>query len=159
MHITNGQLNDIIEEPEESQNNERSSSLNSQNFRRILTNEENKNISESTVKSKEESASVSNFDKYTRIIKSSMVMKKGIIFYNERCLTLLALPRLYYISNGIEKDIELNPTTSIKKLNEKSFEIINYYPTTKTRIKTFTTQECEEWISSLRKVISSFDSE
>ena len=88
-----------------------------------------------------------------------MVMKKGIIFYNERCLTLLALPRLYYINNGIEKDIELNPTTSIKRLNEKSFEIINYYPTTKTKIKIFTAQECEEWISSLRKVISSFDSE
>ena len=55
MHITSGQLKDIIEEPEESQNNERSSNLNSQNFKRILTNEENKNISESTIKLKEKS--------------------------------------------------------------------------------------------------------
>ena len=158
MQITSSHLKDIIEEPEESQNNERSSSMNSQNLRRILTNEENKNCSDSTGKSKEGSAA-SNFDRYSKVIKSGLIKKKGIIFYNERYLTLLSIPRLYYLSNGIERDIELNPTTSIKKLSETWFEIINYYPTTKVRIKAFSEAECEEWITVIQKTILSLESE
>lgn len=98
-----------------------------------------------------------NLERYSRVIKSERVAKKGILFYNERVLTLIAAPRLSYLSNGIEKEIDLNPTTSICKPSVKTFEIINYYPTLKFKFRTKTEEECDEWVSILQKTILSLD--
>lgn len=154
-----GALNDILEEPEDYF--DRSSSLNSNNMRRMLSgsNEEFKVTSDLTKFSKEESGTLSNGAKYSKPLKTGKLYKKGMFFYNERVVTLSSTPRLFYVSHGVEKEIDLNPTTCIKQVMFNQFEIINYYPTTKYRFKTTTESECEEWIIYIKKAIQTIISE
>jgi hypothetical protein len=153
-----GELIDILEDPEEAQYFDRSSSMNSQNIRKFLSNDEIKFGSDLTNQySKEgESANASNFSK---VIKSGKIMKKGLIFYNERVMSLTSTPRLYYISGEVEKEIDLNMTTVVRQMGEKAFEITNYYPTTTIKFKTHTSAECEEWVVLIQKSIQNVCSE
>ena len=160
LHDQCGQLKDILEEPEESQWFDRSSSLNSQGIRRFLSNEELKITSDLTKNSRDgESGSMVNFGKNSRGVKSSKVLKKGLFFFNERVLTLTATPRLYYTSHGVDKEIDLNPTTSIRQLTNNQFEITNYYPTTRYRFKTTSEYDCEDWVVTLKKSVQTILSE
>lgn len=153
-------LKDIPEEPEGSQCFEHSSSFNSQTLRRYLSIEENKMTSDYTQKSGiGESFSLSNSRKNSNCIKTGQVLKKGLIFYNERILTLTTGPRLTYISHEVEKEIELNQTTSVRQLNTNMFEITNYYPTTKLKFKTVSDNDCEEWVLMLQKAVQAIASD
>ena len=151
IQANNNKLKDIIEVPEESLY-DRSPSINSQVFKRITSNEDLKCLYDPAIQSKDDSIS-NNLEKYSKIIKTGNIFKKGILFFNERVLTLIAIPKLYYISNGVEKIIDLNPTTTVKRINAKSFEIINYYPDIKFKFRTRKESECEEWVSILQNTV------
>lgn len=86
------------------------------------------------------------------IVKTGKVEKKGMIFFNERTLTLTSSPRLFYVSHGSERTIDLNPTTMVKQLPSSKFEITNYYPTTKYVFKAESESECEEWVLMLKNI-------
>ena len=146
-------LNDIKEDPEEYQNFEGSSSLQSNYVRKMLSNEEFKMSSNLTKHSKEEeSENYSQKEHKTSFcLKSSKIEKKGIFFFNERILTLKANSRLSYISHGIEKEIDLNPTTSVRQVTEFKFEITNHHPTTKYLFRTQSCADCEDWVLLIKR--------
>ena len=126
-------LKDIKEDPEEYQYMDGSSSINSTYLKRFLSNEEFKATSDLTKFSKEGEymSSLDSAQRNPAIIRSSKIEKKGIFFFNERVLTLTSTPKLMYLSKNVEKEIDLNPTTSIRQVAPTKFEITNYYPTTK----------------------------
>jgi len=129
-------------------------------MRRLLSHEEHKVTSDLTQKSREEnSGTFQNTERSIRNVKVSRVLKKGILLYNERILTLTSAPKLSYLSNGTEKAIELNSRTKVKQLGESYFEVITNKPVTKFRFKTFSAADCEEWVVLLQKIVQNFLSE
>jgi hypothetical protein len=133
-------LNDIKEDPEEYQDFDRSSSLNSNTLKKFLSNDDFKFSSESPSPkySNYGESGILSVPEYVNsyLVKTSKVAKKGMIFYNERILTLTTSSRLSYESHGYEKVIDLNPTTTIRQITNTKFEITNYYPTTKYLFRT-----------------------
>eukprot|EP00343_Euplotes_focardii_P000495 CAMPEP_0205799790 /NCGR_PEP_ID=MMETSP0205-20121125/1210_1 /ASSEMBLY_ACC=CAM_ASM_000278 /TAXON_ID=36767 /ORGANISM="Euplotes focardii, Strain TN1" /LENGTH=246 /DNA_ID=CAMNT_0053061753 /DNA_START=1185 /DNA_END=1925 /DNA_ORIENTATION=+ len=154
-------LKDIKEDPDEYQNFEGSSSINSNYLRRFLSNEEFKVSSDMTKFSKDNESRTSSYSvlKNSNWIKSAKVEKKGIFFFNERVLTLTSSPRLFYMSHGVEKEVDLNPTTAVRQVSITKFEITNYYPTTKYLFRTSNGQECGQWVVTIKKAIQQIISE
>jgi len=130
-------------------------------MRKFISNDEFKFWSDLTNQNSKEydSQSVSNFSKSPRYIKEGIIKKKGIFFFNERNLYLTPAWRLYYAKNEVEKEIDLNPTTTVRQVGYDQFEITNYYPTTNVRFKTENERDCEEWVIAIQKAIQNLYSD